>query len=407
MKLNQITEARKNPSQNKKISGIDVIRGVIDRYGPYTDKFVSFTNIEKLGIYPGSPHNTPVGIYAYPLSYIANEISPSHKKMDSVVPYAGDFKNFYIFNATGTIVDLADTDQCRHYIAEFIQDSGMSRGDFIKELKNRNLTCSTPGFLFWSASLFLAMQRVDKDEHDADGTTDPSVDLKNRTQIAWTAIFRKFGIDGVVDSEGFGIIHENEPTQAVFFSRGTLENVQSYVNHNSARKITKKVAQIDTEFKKLISLHTFNVHRHQIIDIACEKMERMQADDVTPFNLQKYVRELLPFNFISDELIGCFNSKEVKMLFPTGELQRFVPLNESDEIWNTFYKNLADSFDIFKQQNINSNDKFTKMDKEQGSIILLKHLLQIQRIKVISLISSAIKELVLNVLKIFKIGDTQ
>lgn len=40
------------------------------RVGGTTNMFVSFTELEKLGIAPKSGHGTPIGIYAYPVDYV-------------------------------------------------------------------------------------------------------------------------------------------------------------------------------------------------------------------------------------------------------------------------------------------------------------------------------------------------
>ena len=78
-----ISEARRNPDQNPKIPVVNQLKKIFkDNYEYYYDPrdvvreyhddlyFVSMTKVDKLGINPTSKYNTPLGIYAYPLSYV-------------------------------------------------------------------------------------------------------------------------------------------------------------------------------------------------------------------------------------------------------------------------------------------------------------------------------------------------
>lgn len=55
--------------------------------------------------------------------------------------------------------------------------------------------------------------------------------IKNSAQVMWSHIlFRILGYDFVADLEGKGIIHSNEPIQAVFFNRSVIEVETQYIN---------------------------------------------------------------------------------------------------------------------------------------------------------------------------------
>jgi len=58
-----IEEKRRNPDQNPHIGAWDYLL----RYKDDPDVYISFTEIDKIGINPLSKYNTPVGVYAYPL----------------------------------------------------------------------------------------------------------------------------------------------------------------------------------------------------------------------------------------------------------------------------------------------------------------------------------------------------
>ena len=106
-----ITEKRKNPNQNPKTSINDIIINAYNNaeFDPNMDVkncFVSFTELDKLGINPKSEWNTPIGIYAYPASFVVKE-TDTETGMD-YLPFAGDSPYVNIFQATGNIINLSE-----------------------------------------------------------------------------------------------------------------------------------------------------------------------------------------------------------------------------------------------------------------------------------------------------------
>ena len=51
-----------------------------------------------------------------------------------------------------------------------------------------------------------------------------------KVTIVWTTIFRALGYEGFTDKTGMGVIHLNEPTQAVFFSIKPIKLVEILKN---------------------------------------------------------------------------------------------------------------------------------------------------------------------------------
>jgi len=82
-----LTEARRNPDMNPKISAYEALK-------PYSKDeryFISFTQLDKLGINPKSRYETPLGIYTYPLSTIWEEYRVEQtRSLGKAVPFAGD-----------------------------------------------------------------------------------------------------------------------------------------------------------------------------------------------------------------------------------------------------------------------------------------------------------------------------
>lgn len=229
MKIHELLEARKNPAKNPKTSMNALLQKYYDQNGE--DTFVSFTSVDKLGINPKSKYDTPLGIYAYPLSYVLREIgeydSPKH-----VLPFAGDAPFVNVFTVESeSVKNLADIDtgEFRTYTGKLklaFPEHASFVDSAIKSSEHQALNMSGAGRL-WYVTKVLA-ERLSK------GTS-------TKPPVMWNKIFRTIGIDGMVDADGDGIIHHNEPTQAVFFRRvGIVKNEARIYNKYSPDDIEAK-----------------------------------------------------------------------------------------------------------------------------------------------------------------------
>ena len=194
--------------------------------------FVTFTTVEKVGINPGSTYATPLGIYTYPLAYVIKNIHQLGNSFEIRVPFAGKAPFISVLKSTGNLVDLADEETCLQY-AKKILGSDEHPEDIIPDSYNKYPDPVT----FWSASLYMA-----NGESESPKT---SVDIAKR----WNRVFRNAGIDGVVDSEGKGIIHPNEPTQAVFFHTGAFRVIKRITNNQNSGS-PYKVNKHDREYDR-------------------------------------------------------------------------------------------------------------------------------------------------------------
>lgn len=256
-----IQEARKNPELNPKVSvnaAIDYrLKQVheLDSVAGTANLFVSFTSIEKLGVNPGSEYDTPIGIYAYPAAYVSKQIDNMHPSQ--TLPFAGDQPYANIFSVYGgKIIDISSLDN-------------MSYNYYLTQLE----------------SVYQKIKNVDKSEAEIAKLDDESVDealvssfggrlwyitmklaelSKGKAAVAWNSIFRSIGVDGVVDN-GAGIIHENEPTQAVFFSSKIIKRVERVANKYSPEAISAKVSHGQSKKDLLRKLKTANTE--EIIEL--------------------------------------------------------------------------------------------------------------------------------------------
>ncbi len=253
--LELVNELRRNPKINVKKSPNEILKNYwknsTERVGyPVTvkDLFVSFTELKKLGINPQSKYNTPLGIYAYTVSTVI-QLAGDERPMNKSVPFAGDHPYINLFKFIGDgyvlVINRMREDNTTMYFYEQLrkimsvfEKSEMRGGylhtedlvdQFVKEAEeeNRALVNSTGGhfwYVTWRCSEILSNRK------------------KIARPVAWNWLFRKLGIDAVVDT-GAGIIHENEPEQAVFFNTADIELIERIDNKYSPAAINTRIEQ--------------------------------------------------------------------------------------------------------------------------------------------------------------------
>lgn len=234
----KINELRRSSSISPKQNGVTQFMNYIATLPADELKrtYVSFTEIDKLGINPTSIYDTPLGIYAYPADYVRLEINrvmnsngrplKSTREIsgfDKVVPFAGKSKFFNVFQVEGNIIDLDDEDQCREAKLDLMSTFNI-KTDILPSAYKQTTTAEE----FWSMALYIANG---KDETPYRST---------EVAVKWNRVFRKAGIDGVTDSHGASVIHGNEPTQAVFFSSSVIKNVKRFVNTANSGNTAKE-----------------------------------------------------------------------------------------------------------------------------------------------------------------------
>ncbi|MCK9428527.1 MAG: hypothetical protein M0R17_00770 [Candidatus Omnitrophica bacterium] len=170
-------ESKINPS-------VDELR---EKYEQDPDVYFSYRDINKIGINPKSKWETPNGIYAYNV-----------EDMEGKVPeYTSEAKNGYVYfikPRPGTIkLDL------QHYSeANLVNDLEKLKVLGFSSLEMHDIESGalfkSPGGYIWYATMEYS---------------------KNANN--WNSLLRKLGYDYVVDHHR-GIIHTNEPAQAVFLS---------------------------------------------------------------------------------------------------------------------------------------------------------------------------------------------
>lgn len=240
-----LTEKRKNPELNIKKNEYEQFKDIRDQYGS-DNIYVRYVEDRKLGINPQSEYKTPFGICAYPLQYVLDN--------DGYVPFASGRKFIIIFkvspDASLWVLDKPVTE-------ELINNAEQSIADVLKVKK--------PTFDDISDSMDLWYAIYD--------SINKKVGYENIKLIGLTAarVLKKMGFDGAVDN-GEGIIHINEPTQAVFFSTTKLTQISTIQRTKSLNKIPRKLRKEPNGRLKSKTQSIFSKYKRDYPDLSNDEL---------------------------------------------------------------------------------------------------------------------------------------
>lgn len=182
----------------RNIPSVDSLR---DKYEGDPDVYFSYRSINKLGINPNNTYDTPTGIYAYNVEDMGGERIPFKGEN----PTEGN-RVAYFFKPKS----YANKLDVRKY------DYGELKEDIIKLKKIKGLSDTDIQSLVEDS-----LQYAHKPNYPAGRLWYILMKIKDG-QADWNALIRKLGYDYVVD-HGDGIIHDNEPKQAVFLSANSID----------------------------------------------------------------------------------------------------------------------------------------------------------------------------------------
>lgn len=126
-------ELRKNPEMNPHIGAWDYV----DKYKDDDDVYISFTEIDKIGINPKSKYNTPVGIYTYPLKefikdYMGFDTSPTSQMIDNI-KFTNSVGRYAPFAGNAKYVNFIRCKDKANFIEDMYKDYGSN--DYDRDIK--------------------------------------------------------------------------------------------------------------------------------------------------------------------------------------------------------------------------------------------------------------------------------
>lgn len=121
-----LIEKRRNPEQNPKISAYEAL----SKYKDDENIYISFTNVDKVGINPKSKFNTPLAIYTYPLKEMWKNFDHVGKQIQ--VPFAGNNPYIWVLKQSkGKFIKDLYTD---YTSADFDRDMAKLNDMFAEEI---------------------------------------------------------------------------------------------------------------------------------------------------------------------------------------------------------------------------------------------------------------------------------
>lgn len=209
MKIIDLMEARRNPEMNPRQTVIQQL----EEYRYREDVFVHFSDVPKLGINPQQPHNTPFGIYGYPVDYVIDGYYIFGGLKNSV-PYAGDRRYLVVFE--GDTRGMLNPE--RYDVKDLEEDVDKLKRFLTPEIVEKSLEEYEDGY---ARGLLLLLETIAN-----------NVAVAQPRNVWYTQILMLLGYRGILDDDGSGTIHTNEPNQAVFFPRAPntklLEIIQNF-----------------------------------------------------------------------------------------------------------------------------------------------------------------------------------
>jgi hypothetical protein len=216
----------------------------LEKYKDDPDVYISFRDIKKIGINPQSRYNTPNAIYSYPLSLIWEDFD--HLKKQIYVPFAGEHPYIYIFKPRNINKGLFINKYTKNDFKIDIQKLRNSlfvdkkRLDFLLTVVDKFSLIDIPSGRIWFITFGLTLKKSTKEIIQYPNTLEEHDVRSNHVNLWNKLIYKVLGYDYVID-DGEGIIHESEPTQALFFSSATI-NVIDVIDGQSNWILKAKIS---------------------------------------------------------------------------------------------------------------------------------------------------------------------
>ena len=262
MRWKELTEKRRNPEVNVKLSTLEEL----EKYRGRDDVFVSFVsdvgiisttkshkfddnlnsgvrskgelvNISghKIGINPRSEYSTPNGIYCYPISHILTVLK------DGLDEYAIEKPFIYVIQSTGNLLISSEYSE-EELASDKVKLSGLISEEDMESAEAKALV-DTPAGKLWGITRQISLVQ---------GRDNTNSNRSNPHANKWNKVFRDLGYSGFYDADGEKIIHENEPVQCVFFTRNSFKILET-VNNRPPEDVSSWIKKPKVVLKKIHS----------------------------------------------------------------------------------------------------------------------------------------------------------
>lgn len=256
--------------------------------------YITFVAVDKVGINPQTPYDTPMGVYTYPLKYVLEE---EH------VPFRGDNSSNKIkilkrFSEKGLTSDATDKEleDCEKLM---IEKYGMLDRD-VEDFKRVSNKRDNNYGKIWNITRRCA-NLINRQNNKDKAIIPKSISM-------WTKLLLELGYEYSED-DGKGIIHPNEPHQAVFFSPKAYKVVDEHEIDTEAKYKNfgnKKYKKVDlwlpTKIKELIKMKQYRQllvtddegEDALLVMLRLSKKDSEELKSVFDYSVKHQVPEFLP-----------------------------------------------------------------------------------------------------------------
>jgi hypothetical protein len=248
--------------------------------------FVSYRSIPKLGINPKNNHDTPGGIYFYPLSHVATKISGgpgANFAMENPYIYVVKFKdNANIVTVDPNISNQKGLDCLNIFPADIVADAKKIVIEKLKSPRKRLKLLSD------YSMLWLITQEMSK------GNT-----------WLWTKYLRSCNIDGFEDYNT-EMIHPNEPEQTLIINPSVIDVLYELPNSDSNPLGKYQLQNLSDENLK-------NYYSKRKVNLDGILKAAKNPDDIIKFIIDKNPQDINDVN-ISDVFHNTKETKNIALL---------------------------------------------------------------------------------------------
>ena len=247
-----INEATRADKEGVKLpSMVDVLRSYSQPENSKPEYFVTYTNINKVGINPQTVHSTtPIGIYAYALDdRLIKQIEFGN------VPFASNanYVNIVKKQPDAVMLDISTSARLgmwtKLFSMETVDRFGLQGTEFEEEIIRINKKAEEfphDKYATWSAlwthrqsDIYFKAEKKRHRKNDFAHIWTATRMISGGNLAKWNGILRYLGFGGAYDGNS-GIIDRREKSQAVFFSKEAIKIIETIPNTMRKRDVLRK-----------------------------------------------------------------------------------------------------------------------------------------------------------------------
>jgi hypothetical protein len=302
--ISYLIEKRKHEDKFEELTPLEQLQ----KYAPHASNlYVSFTQVDKIGINPMSNYSTPNGIYTYQLDWLLKYFFKYYYNTQELVdvPFSRNAKFAWIIQPTTDVLVLntynnidEDIRKLRNYFSEM---SDNEFNNIIMKVKE-NTIIKNKAAQIWNITRILA----------------------NGNPNRWNYLLRECLGYSIIRDDGLGLIHPAENYQTIFLSIKSFKVVDKIINKRSDAHLHINSSYKEIENKISASKYMNYLRKFEQFNELVDQLIKNESID----NLEKIYHELLLLN---NYLIYGFNANlkinELKHGLNNNKLKKLIEIS--------------------------------------------------------------------------------